>query len=175
MGIRVDLVNWNEGLNLLKNLDPNIMQYQIEAPLKEIGNLAMKVAGRSFKTKRSPDGKSWAPISPSTYRFGKPTSSPPLVNTGAMRRGLSFSILRYSQKRELVIGTNKPYWWKHQFGHPTNKLPGIGITAPIPARPFLGFGRADLVRVERITRTWLDRYSGKRGRKIRRGKAPVSL
>ena len=175
MGIRVDLVNWNEGLNLMKNLRPEIMEYQIEQPLKEIGNLALRVAERSFKKRSSPEGKPWAPISPVTYRFGKRPGSAPLINTGAMRSGVSFSILRYSHKREIVVGTTKQYWWKHQFGHPTNKLPGIGISAPIPARPFLGFGRADLVRVGRITHTWLNKYTGKVGRKVKRSRVPVKL
>lgn len=151
------------------------MEYQIEAPLKDIGNLAIKMAKRSFNTKSSPGGKPWAPISETTFRLGKPRGSPPLVNTGRMKSGLLFRIVKRRAGREVVVGTNKPYWIHHQFGKPRNRLPDTAIPAPVPARPFLGASASDQAKFSRIIATWLEKYTGKRGRSKKRGFYPVKL
>ena len=122
MGMQVVLVNWKEARNLMMNLRPEIMEYQIAAPLKDIGNLSIKMARRSFNKKTSPDGKAWAPISPTTFRFGKPMGTPPLVRTGAMKGGLAVILVKRRAGMEVIVGTNKPYWIAHQFGSPSNKI-----------------------------------------------------
>jgi phage virion morphogenesis protein len=175
MGMEVKLINWKEARNLLHNLRPEIMEYQIETPLKEIGALSIKMARRSFNKKSSPSGKAWDPISETTFKLGKPRGSPPLVNSGRMKSGLLFRIVKRRAGREVIVGTNKPYWIHHQFGKPRNRLPETNIIAPVPARPFLGANSSDEARFSQIIAKWLEKYTGKRGRAKRRGFHPVKL
>ena len=132
------------------------MRSQLEEPISHIRDLAIKVAKNSFRNNASPEGKSWAPISPVTYRLGKPPGSLPLVRTGAMRRGIHGVIVRRSKGPELIIQSDAPYAEIHELGDRMNRL--RGHPAPIPARRFMGLGSKHMAAIEKKTARWMDRY-----------------
>ena len=132
------------------------MRSQLEEPIHDIRNKAIKVARNTFRNAADPEGRPWAPISPATFRLGKPKGSAPLVRTGAMRRGIHGVIIRRARGPELIIQSDQDYAGKHLLGDRLNRL--RGNPAPIPARRFMGLGPKHLARIEKDTARWMDKY-----------------
>jgi len=156
MGFQVDLKNWKEARNLITSLNPRIVRYQLEEPVEHIGNIAIKVAKGTFNKSAAPDGAPWDPISPTTYRLGKPPSSRPLIRSGAMRRGIHMNIIRRAGGPQVIVQTKVPYADKHQLGDKRNRL--RGNRAPIPRRQFIGLGPNHMREIEKKTARWMNRY-----------------
>lgn len=172
-GIQVDLSGWREAAMLIRNLQPHITKYQLEEPLSHIQEIAVKVSKNTFRNKSDPDGKSWAPISPVTYRLGKPKGSAPLIRTGAMRREIHGTIIRRSRGPELIVQTRVPYADKHQLGDRRNRL--RGHPAPIPQRQFIGLGDKHVRLIEKKTARWMDRYVDRPARMTKSTSRPKRL
>lgn len=149
------------------------MKSQLEEPVYHIRELAIKVAKNTFSNRASPDGRSWAPISPTTYRLGKPRGSLPLVRSGAMRRGIHGTIIRRSRGPELIVQSDAPYASKHQLGDKLNRL--RGNRAPIPQRQFLGLGDKHVRSIEQKTARWMNRYVDRPARLTKATRIPKRL
>lgn len=107
---------------------------EVRRRLDEIGQRArdteryLRVAAEDLKTlvddsfygSRSPGGRQWEPLDPSTV--AKKGSSKPLIDTGALRN----SITTRARRDAVLLGTNLPYAPVHQYGG-----------EHIPARPYL--------------------------------------
>lgn len=90
---------------------------------------------RIFAEERTPDGESWAALSPYTIR--KKGHSIKLVEKRLLIESMTQSgaqhAIREVDLAELVFGTNRPWATSHQYG-----------TDDIPQREFAGLGQDDL-------------------------------
>ncbi|WP_052265417.1 phage virion morphogenesis protein [Ruegeria sp. ANG-R] len=136
--LRADL---RSRLTKLENPDPF---------LKSIGEEfagAGGVINQRFKAEKGPDGKPWAPLSESQIRRRQKKYGNAPMTILRMRGHLAGSINYQVSGGSLKIGTGKvveDYAAIHQFGGEA----GRGLTAVIPARPYLGFSDADMELIE---------------------------
>jgi phage virion morphogenesis protein len=119
------------------------------ALLRELGELLLPIHRRRFRAQQSPDGDPWAPLSPAYRRRKRRNRNRILVLRGQLSTTLRYQI----QGGDLLFGTNLKDGATHQFGR-----------GAIPARPWLGIGRDDALRLERAARDHVSRA-------LRRGNA----
>ncbi len=102
--------------------------------LKAIGEHTLIATEGRFERQQDPGGRKWAPLKPSTRRRKK---HPKILTESGMLRGT----IRYRLMgtNAVAIGTNRPYGRIHQLGGKA----GRSHRATIPARPYLGFSKAD--------------------------------
>lgn len=137
-------------------------------------DIAKKAYDRSFSRRQEPSGKPWPPISRTTFRLGKPAGSPPLVQTGNMRRSLKMEVIERAGGPQLIVQNTSRLAAIHEFGKKNNVLP-FGIRAPIPARRFMGFSDGDIARSEKMAARWLDRYVDRPHRLTRARRTPKRI
>lgn len=95
--------------------------------LEQIGKRLERFIGERFETRTGPDGKPWAPLSPTTLALhGDDTDEL------AERR---FHVVDMGKKR-VRVGLRSAIAAARQYGAPRNRMFG-GPPAPIPARPML--------------------------------------
>ena len=112
------------------------------ALLRELGDVLLPIHRRRFRAQQSPEGEPWAPLSPAYQRRKKRNKNRILVLNNYLAGTLRYQI----EGGDLLFGTNRPYGATHQFGRDA-----------IPARPWLGIGRQDALRLERTARDHVTR------------------
>ncbi|MNR33059.1 Phage virion morphogenesis family protein [compost metagenome] len=107
-----------------------------------------------FRAQVSPDGTSWAPLSPATLARKKGNRI--LRESGTLQDTLRGQV----GGNELHFGTDRPYGAVHQFGQPKGKSGTTRRGSPIPwgnipARPYLGLSAEDEEEIPAILRDYL--------------------
>jgi phage virion morphogenesis protein len=130
--------------------------------MRAIGvGLVMTTQAR-FDREEDPDGNAWAPLLPAYAAIKR---GPGILRESGMRGGLQGSITFEAGHNTVTVGSNKIYAAIHQFGGkivPKSakalvfKLgAGGGVvrvqSVTIPARPYLGFGAAEIDMVLDVT------------------------
>ena len=112
--------------------------------MREIGEVVHESVQRNFEERRSPDGKSWAPLAESTKkakaRKGRDPEAILILN-----RILMGSLHPEAYKDRLEYGTDMVYGAIHQFGG----LAGRGHSVKIEAREYLGVRDEDWPEINR--------------------------
>ncbi len=122
------------------------------APMRAIADYMRTSTVERFDDQRAPDGTKWTP-SRRAIEDGGLT----LTDRGHLRQ----SIVAASDAATAIAGTNLIYAAIHQFGGTLRPRPGSGKRAlrtpfgprgsvAMPARPFLGFGPAEVAEIEAI-------------------------
>lgn len=119
---------------------------------------------RRFSRQRGPDRRRWARLSPLTKAV---KSSPTILfKRGKLKR--SIRVAMYGE--EFVMSSSLPYASVHQKGAKYKTTPKQSLylwhhlfrkTGPplksrhifLPARPFMGYGKADITAIDKIVRT----------------------
>ena len=93
---------------------------------------------RRFNAMETADGVKWKPLS-EKYRASKPVSvrDKILVLSGRLKDSFTYA----SSQQRIAFMTQVPYAATHQYGDAKRR---------IPARPFLGFSKANLKEIEKI-------------------------
>lgn len=131
------------------------------AILEELGSYLVSSTMQRFRQSESPDGVAWQRHAYNTRltriggRKGFKKSGgltararrllggmKPLIDRGHLMRSITYS----ASADQVAIGTNLIYGAIHQFGGQA----GRGHKVTIPARPYLGFSRADRLIIDRI-------------------------
>jgi phage virion morphogenesis protein len=143
--------------------------------MKDIGEHLLNETQERFDRQVDPDEKPWKPLLKTTRMQKK---NPRILQEQGRRGGLLSSIDYRAGKKQVTLGTNKPYAAIHQFGGKTSAhvirpkkakaLRWIGgggnvffakeIHHPgsvIPARPFLGVSKSDETEILEIINLWL--------------------
>lgn len=124
--------NFQKAIDLSQDMRPILMNILGEEQSRDENTIRGGIL-KSFSTKTSPDGKSWAELSAKYFeqKQKKYPGKPTLKATGEMFDSLVGSTNKTVQildSKRLVFGTIIPYAKFHQMG--TDKM---------PERPFLGF------------------------------------
>lgn len=109
------------------------------------------VQNRIGSRKYDPDGQQWRPWSPN-YRAPRHGGHTLLDLSGALRRG----IRRTSTAKRAAVGSSLIYARVHQHGHTFTNAFGRGITAVVPARPYLGWGPDERDGVDSVFQSWIE-------------------
>ena len=97
--------------------------------LERLGaRIAHQTRARLARTKRDPDGAPWVPWS-TAYAADRPAGVSLLRSSGRLLQSIE---VRLNGAETVEVGSALPYAATHQYGE-----------GGIPARPFLGLGRAD--------------------------------
>lgn len=113
----------------------------LEPVFRDIGESILISHRERFDRAISPEGISWAELSPDYQKRKRRNRDKILVLDGWLRQ------LNYAaSETELRIGTDRVYGATHQFGDPARN---------IPARPFLGLDEAERATVLDILSDWL--------------------
>lgn len=137
--------------------------------LKNIGEALLRTTGDRFRSQTDPEGKPWAPLAPLTVEL-RGSATPILTRTGRLRGSVAYQV----SGDVLRIGPNTVDAAAHQFGA-TIKAKGKGLRIPaprrakgggpdaifvqqvtIPARPYIGFGKADQEATTDTVLDWFD-------------------
>lgn len=120
--------------------------------LRAIGVGLQHTTRDRFERGADPQGRGWAPLHPAYAAARRPM---PILQQMGDSGGLKGSITFQTASHQVAVGSNKVYAAIHQFGgviRPNTakalafQLGGHLVRArrvTIPARPYLGFGRAD--------------------------------
>lgn len=103
--------------------------------LASIGEALVSSTTKRFMDERGPDGKGWKPSQRAATTGGKT-----LTDTGRLRNSIDYATAR----GKVMVGSNVRYARIHQLGGKT----GRGHKVNMPARPYLGFSKADLEEVK---------------------------
>ncbi|MGJ8523021.1 hypothetical protein R84981_001714 [Carnimonas sp. R-84981] len=126
----------------------------LSTPLRDIGEMLLLSTDDRFRSQVSPDGRPWAPLSPTTLARKK-------GGRILRERGFLQDTIRYQvNNNELAIGTDRVYGAVHQFGQKKgasgrNKRGSPIPWGDIPARPFLGLSNDDRDEIVEIIRDYL--------------------
>lgn len=119
----------------------------------------------NFEAESGPDGVRWKPSQRALGRVGDSRRGSDggltLTDSGQLRQ----SIVAANDATSAIAGTNLVYAAIHQFGGRIAARPGSALRTPagprrsvtMPARPFLGFGEADLQEFGEMLEDHLDR------------------
>lgn len=118
----------------------------LRPPMAAIGEIVVESVQRNFEEHRSPDGKTWAPLSDRYARWKSTKKGRNLSDILLLNRVLMGSIHHRAERDRVAIGTNIVYGAIHQFGGRT----GRGHAATMPARPFLGVRDDDWVEIRDV-------------------------
>lgn len=122
-------------------------------------------AGTNARAQRDPSGRPWKELAPSTLLRRKGDPKRKLYQSGALlnsidvvRRNMTATVLRSASGGGFSIGIRPgsqadKYARIHQFGG----YAGRGNKVRIPARRYLGIGKADAVAVRRMMRREFNR------------------
>lgn len=139
--------------------------------LRAVGVGLVEATQSRFERGVDPEGNAWAPLNPG-YAAGK--RGPGILRESGMRGGLMSSITFATSSDAVEVGTNRVYAAIHQFGGEIKPKSGDRLVfsiaaAPvfarsvtIPARPFLGFGPAEVETTLDVIEGALDRAMGAR-------------
>jgi phage virion morphogenesis protein len=110
--------------------------------MRLVGDIIVGSVERNFEQKRSPEGKSWQPVSERyadwKSRHGRNPSDILILN-----RILMGSLNRKASTDKVAVGVNTFYAAIHQYGGKT----GRKHAADMPARPYLGVRDEDWPRM----------------------------
>ncbi|NEP53681.1 MAG: phage virion morphogenesis protein [Moorea sp. SIO3C2] len=124
--VDIDLSQWNR-------VKAKIGKTDLSAPMREVANYMDAQTRQRFIKEVDPDGKSWAPLAPSTISQKR---------SGVILRetGLLVNSFRSSSNHDTATLSNPVFYGVFlQFG-----------TQKILARPFLGISGQDVDNIERI-------------------------
>lgn len=139
--------------------------------LRAIGTGILSTTRDRFFKEADPEGNRWKPLNPG-YAAGK--RGPGILREGGGSSSLMDSLSFQTTTDAVEVGTNRPYGAIHQFGgeiKPTkgDRLvfsiggsPVFARSVTIPARPFLGFGPAEIETTLDVIEGALDRAMGAR-------------
>lgn len=120
--------------------------------LRAIGVGLVETTQARFETATAPDGGPWTALNPAYAATKKGLG---ILRESAMRGGLQASITYAVAGDSVAIGSGKIYAGVHQFGATIRPKRGAFLrfrlgagyatvrSVTIPARPYLGIGRAD--------------------------------
>ena len=113
--------------------------------LDELGKgLVGEVHNRLYNTKASPDGTAWKPWASSTAKARRragTSSAGLLVNTGTLARSVEYEVTG----DKVVVRNTQSYAQYLQNG-----------TRNMPARPFLGMGKAEERLTQELWKKWIE-------------------
>lgn len=95
---------------------------------RDFGEHLVNAHQERFAREIAPDGSPWVPLNP-FYAKTKRRNRKILQDAGDLLRSLNYQV----QGEVLLFGVDRVYAATHQFGR-----------GPIPARPFIGLGPADV-------------------------------
>ena len=126
--------------------------------LDSLGQLVEgQVQRRIVRTKESPDGQPWAPLSDSYAQWKRGVK--PRVGILQFDGHLRDSVQHVVHHDAVEIGTNLKKAPTHQYGDTRTAFGKYEVT--IPARPFLGLSDQNRDGVEATTVDWLRRVIGR--------------
>ncbi len=116
------------------------------APMRTIANMMRTQTIERFEAETGPDGIKWLPSQRAEEDGGLT-----LTDKGHLRQ----SITSASDATAAVAGTNLIYAAIHQFGgsvrgRTSRRHQNVPKPRVFPARPFMGFGQADLAEIEAV-------------------------
>ncbi len=109
----------------------------IEPVFADIGEHLLESTRARFDEQVDPEGNAWEPLKPATSARKKKNSGRILIDSGMLMGEMSYE----ADAGGLMFGSNKIYAATHQFGRPE---------AGVPARPFLGLSKTDIIAIERL-------------------------
>lgn len=124
----------------------------LQPAMKSIGEYMSRRVRNHFDTETSPDGVAWKKLADATIkekqrskdgksksRTAKCNAAPNAIlqRTFTLRDTINYQL----RPNAVAIGTPQTYGMHHQYGAPK---------ANIPARPFLGYNKADLAEIKEI-------------------------
>lgn len=130
--------------------------------LKNIGEALLETTKERFADETDPDGAKWTPLKPVTVAE-RGSANPILMRSGALKGSIDYQV----EGSTLKVGPSSVYGAVHQFGHTfqvggggkkgkgkKRASGGKGVT--VPARPYIGIGKADREAVKETTQDWFD-------------------
>jgi len=84
-----------------------------KAALEGIGAAMLSRVQLEFRLSKDPYGQAWKPLSPNTIKKRRKQSAVPLVDTGAMRASVSYTV---KGTATVIVGVGKQYAIYHQTG-----------------------------------------------------------
>jgi phage virion morphogenesis protein len=132
--------------------------------LRAVGEGLLWTTQQRFKAETDPAGQKWKPLSPA-YAAAK-RGPRILTESGALYRDVHYQLVGSDA---VAVGAMLPYAAIHQFGgviRPRSAKALVFRLGPrlvrarkvtIPARPYLGFGRADREMVEEVVQGFFQR------------------
>jgi len=137
---------------------------------RELAELMLERIKRRFDTKYGPDGKRWKPLSQnSRFKRNNPDRSDILVDSGRLRDAVRIvgarakTGIRANVANVVRIGVTGGKQGAKAAVHQFGGYSGLA-KAPIPARPFLGFGVTDVKILQQKIRERFKKVESRRGR-----------
>lgn len=115
--------------------------------LKALGPLLVASTRNRIVAEQTPQDTPFAALSAKTKKHKRGAG---ILRERAMRGGLFGSLTSQVDDARLRLGTNKVYAATHQFGRDA-----------IPARPFLGFSKADQQQIAEVFADFVRRAGGR--------------
>ena len=111
----------------------------LEPALADIGEALVNSHQERWRLEQSPDGEPWAPLSEdyAEWKRRKRPNAGILVFDDLLRGQLAYVV----SGDVLLVGTNRPYGARHQFGF--DGPDALGRDIHTPARPWLGLSDDD--------------------------------
>ena len=111
----------------------------LEPALADIGETLVNSHQERWRLEQSPDGEPWAPLSEdyAEWKRRKRPNAGILVFDDLLRGQLAYVV----SGDVLLVGTNRPYGARHQFGF--DGPDALGRHTNTPARPWLGISNAN--------------------------------
>ena len=125
--------------------------------LQEIGEYLVVSTKERFKSKKAPDGSTWADNSPATQAQKKGRSDPLVGESKSLSRQIHYR----TTANTLTVGSPMEYSAVQQFGASQGQFGKTGRGRPIPfgdipARPFLGLSKDDEDNITDIINEYLE-------------------
>ena len=131
MQLSIQITGTKDVQRKLRRLGPELTN--LKGSMSEIGREAARYySNQGFNSQGGVFGKAWTPLKRATTlrKARKYPGRPPLVATGKMRDGFTFT----AGSNQVLIGNKVDYFKYHQSTAPRQKIPRramMGINAPI--------------------------------------------